>query len=50
MKKLLEKKWLQALIVFLPFTGMINPLWYAILFFIYFVVGGWYFMIYEPKE
>lgn len=47
MKELLKKKWVQALIIFLPFTGIINPAWYTSLLFAYFIVGGYYFMMYE---
>ena len=47
MKELLEKKWVRAAIVFLPFTGIISPSWYAILILAYFIVGGWYFILYE---
>ena len=45
--RLIEKKGVQALLLFLPFTGIINPVWYAIMFMAYFIVGAWYFMIYE---
>jgi len=44
---LIEKKGVQALLLFLPFTGMINPVWYTILFLLYFFIGAWYFMLYE---
>ena len=36
-----NNKWIKALIVFLPFTGIISPAWFVILFSLYFVVGGW---------
>jgi len=45
--RLIEKKGVQALLLFLPFTGIINPGWYVIMFMVYFLVGGWYFMLYE---
>ena len=40
--KLLKKEWFQGLLIFLPFTGIINPYWYVFLFLVYFFVGTWY--------
>ena len=45
--RLIEKKGVQALLLFLPFTGIINPVWFGVMFMAYFIVGAWYFMIYE---
>lgn len=42
MKKLWQNKWIKALVIFLPFTGIIDPAWYTILLSVYFVVGCWY--------
>ena len=42
MKKLWSKKWFKALVIFLPFTGIIHPAWYVSLFGLYFLIGGYY--------
>jgi hypothetical protein len=47
MKKLWSKKWGKALIVFLPFTGIIEPLWWVLMLFVYFAIGGWYLFMEE---
>lgn len=47
--KLLKKEWFQGLLIFLPFTGIINPYWYVFLFCVYFGVGAWYIML-KPFE
>lgn len=43
--KLLKKDWFHGLLIFLPFTGIINPYWYVFLFCVYFGVGAWYIML-----
>ena len=51
MRKLFDKiranKALQALVLFIPFTGIIHPDWYAIIFFVYFILGGYYYFLHE---
>jgi hypothetical protein len=46
-KFLSTKKWFLPLVLFVPFTGIISPYWYVLVFLVYFFVGAWYFMLEE---
>jgi hypothetical protein len=51
MKNLWKNKWFKALVIFLPFTGVIHADWFILLFVSYFFVGGYYLMFHtEPFD
>ena len=39
MKNFLSKTWVKGVIIFIPFTGIISPVWYVFLVFAYFIGG-----------
>ena len=50
MRKLLLKPWFLGLVLFLPFTGIINGYWYVGLFICYFIVFGYYIVLKMTKK